>query len=166
MTEGALPIDVGELSEHQHPTLVQGIEQGQRRFDGRMLGLGQFSPKIFLIGLDGWLVFGERELKTDIRVHVAVGKVMGYLAQGPTTVAVRSVELIVRESVESGAQAGGCQLDVGQEFLLLFGREWAAVGEFSDGIARVGHEVSSEAIDDAAKHRGAESDERGANSDC
>src|SRR5260221_224827 len=77
MAEGTLPLRVGEFAQHQHPALVQGIDQCQRHVDGGALGLGQLGPKIFHVGLDGGLVFGERQLETNVGIHVAVGDLMG-----------------------------------------------------------------------------------------
>ena len=60
MAECPLPFRVAEISEHQHPALVQGIEQSQRHLDWRVLGLRQFRPEIFHVRLDGRFVLGKR----------------------------------------------------------------------------------------------------------
>ena len=121
MAESTLPFGVGELAEHQHPALVQGIEQRQRNCNRRVLGLGQFSPEIFHIRLDGGLFFGERQLEANVGVHVAVDDVMRHLAQRPATIAIGRIQLLVGKSAERGAQTGGSLLDVGQALLFLFG---------------------------------------------
>jgi hypothetical protein len=144
MEEGTLPVGVGEFAEHEHPALVERIEQGERGFDGSALRLGQFGPEILHVGLDGGLVFGERQLETDVRVHVAIGNVMSDLAEGPAAIAIGSIELLVGKSAEGGTQSGGSLLDVVLAFLFLFDGERARVGEFSDGIARVSHVNPSE----------------------
>ena len=100
------------------------------------------------------IVFGEGELETDVGVHVAVGDVMGDLADGPATVAVRRVELRVGESADGLAEAGGSLLDVVEVLFFLVGGDGAGVREFAYGETRVGHEGLDE-------WRGAEGAEKG-----
>jgi len=58
---------------------------------------------------------------------------MDHLAQRPAAIAVRSIQLLARESVKGGAQTGGSLLDIGQVLLLLFCRERAIVGKLPIG---------------------------------
>ena len=91
--KSTFPLGVAKFAEHEHPALMQRIEQCQRYIHGGVLSLWQFGPKIFCVRLDGWFVFGEREFETNVGIHVAIGKVMRQLARRPTTIAVGRVQL-------------------------------------------------------------------------
>src|SRR6185295_3587599 len=93
MPKRSLEIRWLERLQQRHPARVKRFEQRERNFDRRRARVLKLSPAIFVIRLDGWFFFGERELEPAIAVQVTVGHVMDYLANGPTAGPIRSVEL-------------------------------------------------------------------------
>ena len=93
MREGAVIIAIGHRFHQLDPADVQGIEQIERRIDGQG-GISEHGPARLVVRLDGGLVFRQRQLKPDERVHVAVGHMMHHLARGPAARAVRRIQLL------------------------------------------------------------------------
>ena len=65
-------------------------------FEGRFYRqavVGQQGPVGLFISLNRGIFFGKRPFETNNRVHVAVGQMVHYLADGPTTGAVLGVQL-------------------------------------------------------------------------
>ena len=58
---------------------------------------GQRGPRRLVVGLDRRHVLGQGELEAAVAVDVAVGDVVGHLADGPAAGAVFGVELRVGE---------------------------------------------------------------------
>jgi len=85
---------------------MQGIEQASDTSMGALLLSGNSAQRFLHVGLDGGLVFGERQLAANIRIHVAVGDMMRDLAQRPAAVAVGSVELRIGKAAQVRRASG------------------------------------------------------------
>src|SRR5581483_3724978 len=107
MTKRALPIGAIDTAQNAHPAIVQSFKNREGSFDRRVGYVGQFRPGVFVVRFDDRLVFGERELETDVGVHVAFGDVMDHLPNGPSAVPVGSVDLLRSESGDGGAKIRG-----------------------------------------------------------
>src|SRR5687767_6212458 len=77
----------------------------QGNIDGHFT-IGELCPTIFVVRPDRrGIVLRKRELETAQRIYMTVGKVMNCLSQRPPAVAIRSIELCVRKSLDCGLQA-------------------------------------------------------------
>src|SRR5580704_8042963 len=108
MTEAALKIFFRHRLEKANKSLMQTSNQNQRRLN-RLPRVRQARPRSLVIRLDRWPILGQGELKADVAIGVAVGKMMHNLAHGPSAVAVRRIKLGIAESVHGGAQSLGQQ---------------------------------------------------------
>jgi hypothetical protein len=106
MDEHAAELIRGERTPEPNPPIMKCIEQREGHIDGTGLCVRQLRPEIFVIRFNGWLLFGERETKTDVRIEVAVRDMVNNLANGPSTFAIRRVQLRGREATRGGAKAG------------------------------------------------------------
>ena len=124
-------------AQQANPTLVKRVEQIEREFGGSVLGVFEFGPGGFVVWLDSGLDLGESKTPADVGVHVAIGDVMGHLANGPATFAIRSVDLRVAEAGDSGAESGGSSGNFGDGGFAHCGGDifWCVI--FTDGIAWV-----------------------------
>ncbi len=116
---------------------MQRFEQRQRRFEGRRPGLGEARPAVLVIGTNGGLVLGQRQLAAGVGVEMAVRHVMDELADRPAVRPVGSFELGRGEPRHRLAQPGrglGKRRDGGGA--LLLGEAFGAA-ETSDRIAQV-----------------------------
>src|SRR5437867_9016104 len=52
----------------QDPTLVKRFKHRERDFNRRGARVFEFSPTVFVVSLDCWFVFGERELEPAVAV--------------------------------------------------------------------------------------------------
>ena len=115
---------------------MHAVQNIQRQAD-RQCHVRQCRPGILIVGFDGRLGFGERELASNVRVHVAVGKVMHNLARGPAAGPVGFVKLSFREAGDRGAYVGGCGGDLVNQGAALGRGERAGTYEFADRILKV-----------------------------
>src|SRR5712692_4969611 len=65
-----------------------------------------------MIRLDGGFLFRQSQLEADVAVQVAVRDVMHHLTDGPPAGAIGRLELLGRETGDSGSQPGGCGIDL------------------------------------------------------
>src|ERR1700690_715333 len=138
MAEGTLPVGAAKASQNPHPAAIQPLQHYERAFDG-LARIGQLRPPILHVGLDGRPVFGQRELESHVRVHVAVGEVMDHLPNRPAAFAISCVELRVGESANRLTQPSGSLLDVVEVLFFLFCTQRTAVREFADRETRIAH---------------------------
>src|SRR5437667_36683 len=61
MIDGPLQIGRRQRAQQPHPAVMQRLQQGKLYFDWRVSGIAQLRPEVFFIGLDGGLIFGERQ---------------------------------------------------------------------------------------------------------
>ena len=106
MDEHAAELIRGERTPEPNPPIMKSIEKREGRIDGTGLCVRQLRPETFVIRFNGWLLFGEREAKTDVRIEVAVRNVVNDLANGPSAFAIRRVQLRGREATGGGAKLG------------------------------------------------------------
>src|SRR5580658_5868409 len=145
MAEPARPIGGAERAQENHPALVEIVDQHKGRLDRRRLGISKFSPQGFFVGLDGGLVFRERELEARQGVHVAVGDVVDQLADGPAAWTIRRIDLRGRQIRNGGGEARGSVGNHLNVFAALFGREAHDRLEFTDWVAQIWFHVMSPA---------------------
>ncbi len=86
--------------EQRGHALVHGRQKGQRYFDGGELTVGQFRPRLLIVGFDRRILLCRRKLETDEAVDVRVGEMMHNLTDGPAAFTVRRVELRRRQARE------------------------------------------------------------------
>src|SRR5436305_10296341 len=98
MTQATLKISGFHRTKQRDPAKVQRIEQIERDFDRNSSAVSELRPCRFVVGLYRRLVFGERELESAVRIHVAVGDVMRNLLHGPPTGSIWSLQLVPRQS--------------------------------------------------------------------
>src|SRR5260221_7413786 len=137
MNEHTAKLIGGQRAPETKAAVMQGVEQGQRNFDRSCFCVGQMRPAILIVGLDGRLFFGERETQTDVGVEVAVRNVMDNLPDGPAAVAVRSIELRLREAVYRCAQLGRSFRDGLNTLLARGGSDFERECELSNRVAWV-----------------------------
>src|SRR5258708_3863612 len=94
MAKTSLPIFRTKRPQQPHPAAVQGIEQRQRNLDRSILRIAKLRPAIFCIGLDRRLVFGQRQLETHVRVHMAIRNMVRDLPDSPSAFTIGRVELL------------------------------------------------------------------------
>src|ERR1700688_2453203 len=138
MHQRALPVGRGHPSQRQVPASMQGFEQRQRRLDRRGPRLRQLHPQRLVVGTDGRLVLGQRQLAAEIGVQVAVRHMVDELADGPTARPVGSVELERGEPRDRLAQPLGSLGNGRDHAAPLLGAEAGGTPEGSDRIAHVG----------------------------
>jgi hypothetical protein len=96
-----------ERAEKDYPARMEIVDQCERRFDRRGFSVRKLGPQIFVIGLDGGLVLGERELEAREGVHVAVADVVYELADSPAAWTIGRVKLGGRKASDGGAETRG-----------------------------------------------------------
>ena len=79
--------------EELQAKLAKAIEEGERKLHRSRACVFKFRPSSLVVELDCRFGFGHRKLGSDLPVQMSVGEVMGYLAHGPASRTVRSVEL-------------------------------------------------------------------------
>src|ERR1700680_130219 len=137
MAELARPIGGGKRAEKRDPAAVERFEQGERSLDRRRFGIGKLGPTRFIIGLDGRLVFRQREFEADVGVQVAVRQGMNQLADGPAAWAVGRIELLGREALYRGAKMRGRLIDLIDHIAALFFGRGIVPVKSAGGIAQV-----------------------------
>ncbi len=111
----SLPVLFRHTAHQNNPALVQAIEQSSaKRRWACPTTIIQSRPGRFIVRFDDRIRLGERQLETNVRVHVAVGNMMHDLANGPSAFAIRGVELRLAESPVTAARnrAGADATDV------------------------------------------------------
>lgn len=83
---------------------------------------------MFVIWLDGGLVFGQGEAKADEGIHVRIGDVVDELTDGPAAVAIGGIEICLPEGVECGFEKLWQIADLGDGGLAL-----GFIGKWSEG---------------------------------
>src|SRR6185295_1753037 len=89
MPKRSLEVRWRERFQQRDPAGVKRFKQRKRHFDRRRARILELGPAVFVIRLDRWFFFCERELEPAIAVQVAVRHVMDYLANGPTAGPIR-----------------------------------------------------------------------------
>ena len=136
VVESALPLGFVEGLEEHDPAGVEAFDE----FEGPLYGGGavvEGGPGGLVVGFDGRPVLGQSEADADEGVHVAVCKVVDYLAERPAAGAVGGVQLSVGQALNgvaefAGQVSEGCD---GTEPLVY--RDDFGSGKFSNGVARV-----------------------------
>ena len=139
MNELAIPIGIAHQAQQAHPAIVQGIEQGERNFDGSIAHVGQLGPFAFGVRFDGGFVFCKRQLEADVGVHVAFGNMMNHLASGPAAGAIGRVELGGRERKCGFAKKARRFSNLRNPLAAVGGGDRLGEREFSNGVLKVGH---------------------------
>src|SRR4051812_34146083 len=83
------------------------------------------------------LVFGQRQLESNVAVDMAVGQVMNDLSHGPTTFAIGRVELLIAQSAHGFAKIRRMRGDLPHEFFALRSVKMRVKVRLADGIARI-----------------------------
>src|SRR5437588_10840753 len=107
MPKHSLEISRLERFQQSHPSLVKRFKQSKRYFDRRRSRVFELSPAVFVIALDGRLIFGQCKLEAAVAVQVAVGHVMRDLSNSPPARSIRRVELFRYQAFNSGSQLRG-----------------------------------------------------------
>jgi hypothetical protein len=97
MEKLAFPILGRERFIEQYDSTVDTVQDPQRWFDVAGAAIVQLGPKIFVVRADGRLVFRQRKFGADIPVEVRIGQMVHNLTNGPSTSAVRRIELGIRQ---------------------------------------------------------------------
>jgi hypothetical protein len=101
MVKGSLIIFGGKAFQKLVPAAVQSMQQGNGYIDGQVLHIACFCPQVFVVRLDGWRLFCVTQLEPAIRIDVAVGHVVHHLVHCPAAIAVRRVNLVFIQIVDS-----------------------------------------------------------------
>ena len=72
---------------------------------------------------------------------MAVGHMVYDLSDGPSPRAVRSIQLLLRESGHRSSKVGRGLRDIGQARLLLIFGKWSGKMKLADEILQIGHSV-------------------------
>jgi len=107
VSEGLLKVSRFKRTQQHDPSIVERFQERERHVDWSRSGVTEERPSIFVIWLDGWLVFGERQLETTVAVEVAVRHVMDHLTNSPTSRAIWRIELLVSQSFRRCPQLPG-----------------------------------------------------------
>ena len=94
VTKRSLEIRWRKRLQQQHPTLVKRFQQRKRHFDWGSANVAKLGPTVFVVSLDRWFVFGERELEPTIAVQVTIGHVVHDLPNSPAAWSIRRLELL------------------------------------------------------------------------
>ncbi len=89
----ALPFIVCHIFYGSYPALVQSKQQSNGNINGQFFTSSSSPNLSSSYGRNSGIVFGERQLKTDVGVHVAVGNMMHQLVYRPAAFAVRRMQL-------------------------------------------------------------------------
>src|SRR5262245_6297460 len=106
---------------------MKGFEQSERNLDWSRTNIFQLRPSLLVVRFDRRLIFGQRQLVTDIAVHVAFRYMMNNLSNRPATGAVRCVELLPGQPLHRQAQPFGRYSNVIDVLPTLFRTVDAAV---------------------------------------
>src|SRR6266516_5169846 len=108
--------------------------------DGRAR-LGRLRPILLFVCLDRRRILRQPQLKTDVRVHMTIGDVMGDLAHRPPAGPVRRIELRGVQSGKGTPKIGWSNSDLLDARGAVGGRECivGGAGELPDGIPLVRH---------------------------
>src|SRR5437879_13715485 len=93
MDEHVAELIRGERTPEPNPPIMKSIEKRERHIDRTGLCVRQLRPEIFVIRFNGWLLFGERETKTDVCIEVAVRDVVYDLVNVQYDVVIRWTQL-------------------------------------------------------------------------
>jgi hypothetical protein len=143
VAEAALPLGVIEGLEEHDPAGVEGFDELERPLD-RGGGVMKGSPGFFVVGFDGGPIFGEGETNADEGVHVAVGDMVDELADGPASIAIGAVELLVVEALDSVAKLAGQVRNIGDGAYTEIRGDGVGLSEFADGVAGIMVEIRHE----------------------
>src|SRR5438876_5926252 len=140
--ECPLPFFGFHRAQDAHKAIVQRFQQCERDFQRRGLAVRQLRPAILHVRFDRRLVLGERQLETDVCVHVALRHMVDNLPHRPAAFAIWSFDLLWCQTLDRGAEAGGRLFDIIDELIALpLGRR-AVVSKLSDGITWIAHFTS------------------------
>ena len=95
--ELSLELCPAQAVQQIHPAAVEGGQEIKRRSD-RFPTVRQLGPTLLVVGLDHGPVFRQRQLESNVAVHVTVGQVVDHLPDGPATRTVRGVQSAVRST--------------------------------------------------------------------
>src|ERR1700722_4948548 len=121
---------------------MQRVEQGERDVDWRRFCISEFGPELLLIGLDSRVAFGERQLESNVSIHVTIRNVMHHLAHCPSAGPVRCIQPGVWEPAYHRSQICRNNGDLVDVLLFLLLREWSLKVKLANGIAEVRHFAS------------------------
>src|SRR3954453_6416920 len=101
------------------------------------------------------LVFGQRQLESNVAVDMAVGQGMNDLAHGPTTFAIGRIELLIAQIAHGFAEIRRMGSDLLHESLALRSVEMRMQVKFADRKAGIGccrrHEKSIKSAESTFK---------------
>src|SRR5678815_3260227 len=144
MNELAAEVIIRQRVQKRTPSRMYAFDDLQRNIDGHT-AVGQLRPAIFVIGPDRRrLVFCQCQFEPAERIDVAIRDVMHGLSKRPTTFAVRSVELLVRQSLDRLSQL---HRKIGDRLLIFLARRVSCSIEFSDWKSRVNTHFSLSFLD-------------------
>lgn len=90
--------------EQGDPSRMKGGNKIERYRHRKPSGIGKIGPCGFIVGLDDGPVFGDRQFHPDVGICMAVSDMMYYLANGPASITIRGVELVIVEADNSGGK--------------------------------------------------------------
>src|SRR5262249_43396038 len=99
-----------------------------------------------VVGFDGGHIFRQCKLATDVGIDVTVRNVMDELANGPTTFAVRSVQLRRTQAGYRVAKTLGQRGDVGNGPATALRGRGGIRSETADGVAGICHGVDLDSL--------------------
>lgn len=91
----AEPVSSGEF-QHDGHAVMDVVEDGEGGLDWKR-AIWELRPGVFIVRLDGGLVFGQAQPKANEGVHVGVGDVVDELTDGPAAIAIGGVEFVLAE---------------------------------------------------------------------
>ena len=106
MLQRAREIGIREAAQQIYPAPVQASEQRERYLRRHGLRVVQLRPLGFVVRLDDWRIFGQREPEADIGIDVAVGNMVNHLPHRPTVGTIGRVELPVVQARNRLAELG------------------------------------------------------------
>jgi hypothetical protein len=84
----------GHGSQQLAPAGMHSIKERQWFFDVSSARIDQRGPSSFIVGLNGWPIFGQRPLEANVTIHMAIGQMMNDLPNRP--ISISGIKLIAR----------------------------------------------------------------------
>ena len=126
-------------AEHAGPAIVHVLEQRERRVDRSRTRVFELCPFRFFVWLDRRMLFGQRELESDERIHMTVWHVVHDLSYRPAVGAIGRIELSIIEPGYGSAEMLRCLGDGVDGVATLNVGESVGALKAADGVGEVGH---------------------------
>src|ERR1043165_8932878 len=100
------------------------MQKGERNIDRQLLNITQLSPEFFIIRFDRGIIFSQCEFETAISIDVTVGNMMNHLMNSPSSITVRSLQLLFIQIQNSVFQLQRKEFYIGHPFYFLRNGKW------------------------------------------